>query len=176
MAPSSKSAEREIDISNVQDMGLSSSRFPTSSVQAYEEISIRSGRQPSQDIRDAVYEASATVFMTLARVYDSVEDVLRRLQEEFHLGLLTKGDLEVQKRRINQSGLEPYFKAISIVSEKSESEFLQIVGQLRCSPESSHSVGNSLGSDVLPALSIGMSANLDRCTRVGARERPAFCS
>lgn len=150
--------QREIDISNVRTMSFSSSRFPTSSVQAYDQLAKQSGARPAKAIRSAIYEASASVFEMPAPLFDGVESVLREVRNDFQIGLLTKGDADVQARRISQSGLKDLFAGASIVDEKSESEFIQLLNDLECLPSASWSVGNSLGSDVLPALSIGMSA------------------
>lgn len=150
--------QREIDIQNVKVMGLTSSRFPTSSVEAYEALARQAGTNPSKRIRSAVYQASASVFLTPAPLYEGVELVVNELRSHFHLGLLTKGDAGIQTRRIAESGLEHAFEAISIVSDKTEAEFMNVLANLQCRPQASWSVGNSLGSDILPALSVGMMA------------------
>jgi putative hydrolase of the HAD superfamily len=147
-----------MDIENVKLLGLSTQRFPTSSVQAYEELARRSGHVPSREISEAVYRASAEVFQTQAKLYSDVDRVLKVLSRKSLIALLTKGDSEVQERRIDQSGLRAYFEVIDIVEEKSDSEFRSTLAKLGTPAADSWSIGNSLGSDIIPALSIGMRA------------------
>ena len=150
--------QRELDIQNVKVLGLSSNRFPTSSVQAYTELARQAGRSPIPKVSEKVYRASAAVFQAPAAVYSDVDNVLKAVSQKCLLGLLTKGDQLVQERRIDQSGLRRYFDAIAIVNNKTDAEFLSILAKLGAPPTDSWSIGNSLGSDIVPALSVGMRA------------------
>ena len=72
--------------------------------------------------------------------------------------LFTKGELLDQQRKLNRSGLGPYFEHVEITSDKSEKEFLQLCHTLRVDPRQVLMVGNSLKSDIAPALAVGCSA------------------
>jgi putative hydrolase of the HAD superfamily len=153
-----KELQCSIDMVNVQTLGLSRTRFPTSSVEAYEHLASACGMVPSAVVRDAVFEASASVFHQQAPVYEGTHGVLGALQGEFVLGLLTKGDVAVQQRRIAESGLSPYFTVATIVDEKDESEFRVMLDRLGVAASDVWSVGNSFRSDIAPALAIGLRA------------------
>jgi putative hydrolase of the HAD superfamily len=85
--------------------------------------------------------------------------MLRLLKSKgYRLGLLTKGDPHVQQKRIAESNLANFFDAISIVNLKSRDSFRDVVDQLGGTPLSTWSIGNSLKSDILPALSAGLRA------------------
>lgn len=84
-----------------------------------------------------------------------VRETLTELRKAFKLVMVTKGDLLDQERKLKKSSLEEMFHHIEIVSEKREEEYLKIIKHLDILPHEFMMVGNSLKSDVIPALGIG---------------------
>src|SRR5437764_9109393 len=84
--------QRSIDVVNVAKLGLSPDRFPTSSVEAYQQLALRAGRQPIVESERAVWSASASVFDVEAPLMPHAHDVLAMLQGSFRLHLLTNAD------------------------------------------------------------------------------------
>ena len=85
-------------------------------------------------------------------------DVLAMLQGSFRLHLLTKGDSAVQQRRVAVSGLSGYFEKVWIVAEKNLDTFTAVSDFAAVPPRACWSVGNSLPSDINPALECGLNA------------------
>ena len=69
--------------------------------------------------------------------------------------LITKGDLLDQERKVAQSGLGDLFHAVEIVSEKTPARYRAIFQRHGDGAQRAMMVGNSLKSDVLPALAAG---------------------
>ena len=69
--------------------------------------------------------------------------------------VFTKGELLDQEHKLERSGLAPYFDHVEITSDKSEKEFLDLCRKLDIQPDELLMVGNSLKSDIAPALAIG---------------------
>jgi putative hydrolase of the HAD superfamily len=153
-----KELQRQIDVRNVEQFGLSKERFPTSSVEAYKNLARRLGDAISEDIVDGVYRASSAVFTRPAPLVDGARDVLDSLARDHALALLTKGDTTIQEQRIADSNLRPYFRIVSIVDEKDIGSFVQLLDILGAPAATAWSVGNSIRSDILPALELGMMA------------------
>jgi len=84
-----------------------------------------------------------------------VEATLRDLSERYRLVVITKGDLLDQERKIAASGLGELFSAVEIVSEKDEAAYARIFARHGTGPAEAAMIGNSLRSDVLPALRAG---------------------
>lgn len=84
-----------------------------------------------------------------------VRQTLETLSERFRLVLITKGDLFDQERKVAESGLGDLFVAVEIVSEKTEKTYAQAFSRHGTGPEHALMVGNSLRSDVIPALQAG---------------------
>ena len=71
------------------------------------------------------------------------------------LVVFTKGELLDQEHKLERSGLAHYFDHVEITSDKGEKEFLDLCRKLNISPSELMMVGNSLKSDIAPALAIG---------------------
>lgn len=69
--------------------------------------------------------------------------------------LITKGDLLDQERKLAQSGLGDFFDGVEIVSEKDASVYARIFTEYGDGAERAMMVGNSMKSDILPALAAG---------------------
>jgi putative hydrolase of the HAD superfamily len=80
---------------------------------------------------------------------------LEALSGQYRLVLITKGDLFDQERKLAQSGLGELFTAVEIVSDKSAEVYDRVFARHGDGPERSMMVGNSLKSDIVPALKAG---------------------
>ncbi|MEW6470646.1 MAG: HAD family hydrolase [Actinomycetota bacterium] len=150
--------QRAIDVRNVEVMGLQATRFPTSCARAYIDAACSAGVQPTAARAAEVWACASQVFDWDAQPADGVRDVLEELSRSFRLALLTKGDGWVQRRRVADSGLGGYFCAVEIVDDKSSETFRAVVAGCGAELALSWSVGNSLASDINPALECGMRA------------------
>jgi putative hydrolase of the HAD superfamily len=83
------------------------------------------------------------------------EDTVRRLAESHTLVLITKGDLLDQERKLAQSGLGELFDAVEIVSDKRASVYSRAFATHGDGADSAMMIGNSMKSDVLPAIEAG---------------------
>ena len=82
-------------------------------------------------------------------------EVLEALARLHRLVLITKGDLFDQERKVAQSGVGELFEAVEIVSNKDIATYARIFSRYGDGPERSMMVGNSLKSDVVPAIEAG---------------------
>jgi putative hydrolase of the HAD superfamily len=85
-----------------------------------------------------------------------VAETLEALKDGYKLIMVTKGDLMNQEQKLARSGLGDYFKAIEIVSEKDANTYRRVVTRQGVAPEQTVMIGNSMKSDVLPALEAGL--------------------
>jgi putative hydrolase of the HAD superfamily len=77
------------------------------------------------------------------------------LAGEYRVILITKGDLLDQERKLAQSGLGDLFHGVEIVSDKTETAYRTIFARHGTGADQAMMVGNSLKSDVIPALGAG---------------------
>ena len=154
-----ESIERDLDVERVASHAFSPERFPGSCLLAYEAVSQSLGQIPDPAIESAVYKAAASVFEQDPTVVAGARETLSRLRGRgVRLALLTKGDPQVQLRRIRRSRLESCFDLVRIVPEKTPESIRDIVHSLGVNPSEAWMIGNSVRSDILPALSAGIRA------------------
>ena len=86
-----------------------------------------------------------------------VESTLKKLRErlDFRLVVFTKGELQDQENKLKRSGLLQYFDDVEITSDKTQREFLALCEHQQIHPSQLLMIGNSLKSDIAPALAIG---------------------
>jgi putative hydrolase of the HAD superfamily len=82
-------------------------------------------------------------------------DAVEALADSHRIVLVTKGDLLDQERKLAQSGLGELFAAVEIVSDKRAETYARVFARHGDGPARAMMVGNSLRSDVLPALAAG---------------------
>ena len=88
-----------------------------------------------------------------------VVETLQRLQAyPYRLVVFTKGELQDQENKLRRSGLTRYFSHVEITSDKTEKEFQELCEHLGILPSELLMVGNSLKSDIAPALNVGARA------------------
>jgi putative hydrolase of the HAD superfamily len=82
-------------------------------------------------------------------------ETLEQLASDHRLVVITKGDLFDQERKLAQSGLGDLFHRVEIVSDKTADMYRRVFTRHGDGPERAMMVGNSLKSDILPALAAG---------------------
>jgi putative hydrolase of the HAD superfamily len=84
-----------------------------------------------------------------------VRETLEYLSASYQTILITRGDLFDQERKLANSGLAEAFDAIEIVSDKDVNTYSRIFSRYEGGPACAAMVGNSLRSDILPAIEAG---------------------
>jgi putative hydrolase of the HAD superfamily len=84
-----------------------------------------------------------------------VDEALAALAERYRLVLITKGDLMHQENKLAASGLGELFVAVEIVSEKDAATYERVFARHGAGAAKAAMAGNSMRSDILPALEVG---------------------
>jgi putative hydrolase of the HAD superfamily len=87
-----------------------------------------------------------------------VADTLAALASRHRLILMTKGDQAEQASKLERSGLAQHFSAVEIVAEKDPSVYREVIRRHELAPHTSWMIGNSIKSDINPALAAGLHA------------------
>jgi putative hydrolase of the HAD superfamily len=80
---------------------------------------------------------------------------LEALADRYELVLITKGDLLHQEQKLARSGLGELFAAVDIVSEKTADTYRRVFRRHGVEPHEAAMVGDSVRSDILPAIEAG---------------------
>lgn len=142
----------EAERRNLRHYGFGIKGFTLSMIETA--IEVTDGRVPGEIIGQ-ILEAGRDMLSHPVEPLPHAQGALDALAGKYRLLLITKGDLFDQERKLAQSGLGDYFAAVEIVSDKSAATYERIFAQHGDGAERAMMIGNSLKSDVLPALSAG---------------------
>lgn len=117
-------------------------------------IEVTGGRVPASVIGE-ILEAGRDMLSHPVETLPHAKETLEKLAGDYRIVLITKGDLFDQERKLAQSGLGELFDGVEIVSDKAAGTYRRIFARYGDGPEQSMMVGNSLRSDVLPAIEAG---------------------
>ena len=136
-------------------MGYGSANFTRSLVETYRRLA---ERDLQDDDVQQVRRFGEQIRSHPLQLLDGVKETLDYLSPRHDLVLLTKGDLEEQKLKVERSGIEEYFRQVEIVQEKDVATYHRVVEELQFDPQLTWMVGNSPRSDINPALAAGLNA------------------
>ena len=149
----------DIDATNVESLGYMPVRFSTSMGDTYEILSQRQGNTPNPLTRERLEDIGREVYRSIPEVIDGAENVLRALKNDGNvLYLWTQGDVEVQQSKLIARGLTSYFHQVYIFSRKTKTDLLQIIKSNHLISTNTWVVGDSIRSDINPALELGLGA------------------
>jgi putative hydrolase of the HAD superfamily len=87
-----------------------------------------------------------------------VAETLAELASRHRLILMTKGNHAEQADKLARSGLPGHFSAVEIVHEKDPPTYRAVIARHELAPHTSWMIGNSIKSDINPALAAGLHA------------------
>ena len=117
-------------------------------------IEVTEGRVPG-DVIGRIIEAGQEMLRHPIELLPHAGDTIETLAAGHRIVLITKGDLLDQERKLAQSGLGEMFDAVEIVSDKTPATYEQAFAHAGSDPTRAMMVGNSIRSDVVPALEAG---------------------
>ena len=145
----------EIEAANAKVHGYGSKNFGRNLQQTYQHLCER--RIEAGDLT-AVLGFAERILEQPVELIAGVAETLEYLASRHDLTLLTKGNPEEQKMKVDRSGLGVYFGHTAIVKEKDAASYLALVRDRRMDPERTWMIGNSPKSDINPALEVGLNA------------------
>lgn len=116
-------------------------------------------RRPTNDAERVELQAVFAALVNHAvQPLPGVADTLAELAGRRQLLLLTKGDPEEQRRKVDASQLAHHFRHVHIVAEKNLRTYQGLIEQHQLTPATTWMIGNSPKSDILPARAAGLNA------------------
>jgi putative hydrolase of the HAD superfamily len=117
-------------------------------------MELTGGEPPGRMIAD-ILAAGREMLAHPVEPLPGVEHALADLSQAYRLVLITKGDLLHQEQKLAASGLGELFAAVEIVSEKDAGTYHRVFARHGTGVAEAAMCGNSLRSDILPALEAG---------------------
>lgn len=117
-------------------------------------IEVTEGRVPAGVIAE-IMAAGRDMLEHPIELLPQAKEAVTAVAAQYHVVLITKGDLLDQERKLAQSGLGDLFHAVEIVSDKTPGVYARIFARHGQGAGAAMMVGNSLKSDVLPVIAAG---------------------
>lgn len=140
------------ELKNLTYFGYGVSSFVLSLIETAIELS--GGRIDGRSIHGLV-DLARQMLTEEIELFPQVREVVTALAARYPLMLITKGDLLHQTSKLERSGLRGQFRFVEVVSEKSPEIYSAILERHRIAPDRFLMIGNSIRSDVLPAIAAG---------------------
>jgi putative hydrolase of the HAD superfamily len=153
-----KQKQSEVDINYIHLHGFSEEHFPLSFVETYLHFSNLFGRLPAEDEKVWLNRLGSSVFDSEIEPYPDMIETLTELQRAgHHLVLYTGGSEQVQWKKIKAVQLESFFnERVFIRQHKNVTALEAILLSERYERDRTWMIGNSLRTDVGPALELGI--------------------
>jgi len=155
-----KKKQLELDLGGIHIHGFTAERFPESFAETYDHYCALFGRDADPEERQRVLELGYTVYDSEFELYPNVVDTLFKLQAEGHLiSLYTGGVEDIQRRKVEKVNLGPFFEDRIYVAQHKNAEFLErILTTTGFDRSRTWMIGNSLRTDIAPAVTCGIGA------------------
>ncbi len=141
-----------VEIRNLKLYGYGAKSFTLSMIETALELA--GERLTHRTITD-ILAAGRQLLAHPVELLPGIEEALDVLGSQARLVLVTKGDLLHQETKLAASGLGDRFSGVEIVSDKTADTFHRLFARHGVAAERAVMAGDSLRSDVLPALSAG---------------------
>jgi putative hydrolase of the HAD superfamily len=103
----------------------------------------------------ALLAAGRSLLAHPVELFDGIDAALDALADRGRLILVTKGDLLHQEAKLAASGLGDRFSGVEIVSDKTAATFHRLFDRYGVRADEAIMAGDSMRSDILPALAAG---------------------
>lgn len=143
----------EIDTDNMRTLGFASGRYLVTMLATYEELG-RKG-EPSGRVVDEIHIAADIVRSNMPEPIDGADHLITGLRKSLRLAVCTRGEPELQLRKIEHWGWTDRFEAIEVVASKTAETFRSLMSRLDSAPSRTWVVGDSVKSDINPGLAAG---------------------
>lgn len=142
----------KIEMQNLPLYGYGIKSFMLSMIETL--VLVTDGKAPLS-IVDECIKIGKEQLQEPVKLLEGVTDVLSGLSKTHKLVVATKGDLLDQERKLEASGLLPYFHHIEVMSDKQTKDYQKLLNRLAIDASELLMIGNSLKSDVVPVLELG---------------------
>lgn len=146
----------KIDEQNMQLYGLSPERYGHSMREAFDYISMLHKVTPTLEVENTIKELASRVPKTIPELIDGAIDLLQWSSERYRLSLLTRGIKDFQIKKIKNLKIDKYFKSIQVVEKKGVQEYQNFLQEIKAQPSDCWVIGDSIKSDINPAIKLGI--------------------
>ena len=144
-----------VDAELINKIGFLPNRYGLTMMRCYQQL-LAAGKVTASSVLEGKLEKCGSMVPNeIPKLIDGAIELLHWAADRYELALLTRGETSFQMTKIQQLNLQPYFKTIEVVPQKGPSEFLMLLAQRNLTPSDCWVIGDSIKSDINPAVTIG---------------------
>ncbi|XP_065152143.1 N-acylneuraminate-9-phosphatase [Paramisgurnus dabryanus] len=131
----------------------------------YEALQETQGTDPDPDLASRCYYTWKNTRLQVLNLSPKVQSLLKELQKNYKLLLLTNGDTQTQWEKIKAVGCEDFFSALVVSGDHPEEKpalsiFTYCFESLGVQPQDCIMVGDSLSTDIQGGINAGVKATV----------------
>ena len=150
-----KAVVREAELELIQTHGYGRRPYVIALERAVAQVAPELHQEP---LRREVERIGELLIERHCELLPGVEETVPELAARHLLILFTKGQRDEQMRKLDRSGLAPYFSRIETPREKDPDSYRRLVIEAGLDRQRTFMIGNSPRSDINPALRAGLRA------------------
>ena len=130
--------------------------FPDNMVKLYHEWCLEKAQAAVPEIENEIKAIGYSVYACDFRPIEGAHEMLDSLYKDFTLYLFTKGEEEIQSKKILIADMDEYFKGVWITDRKTVKVLTKFMLDNELNVKTTWVLGNSPKSDILPPYEIGV--------------------
>ena len=150
-----RAALDEIELVNIRLHGYGAANFGRNMVECYHHLVEREIQPVDAEFITGI---AREILAHPLEIVEQVPETLAYLAGRHDLLLVTKGNEEEQRNKVEASGLGIYFREVVVLREKDKGAYQRVLREQDLAVGRSWMVGNSPKSDINPALAAGLRA------------------
>lgn len=150
----------EIDSVYMKTLGHAPERYTESMLATYKHLLEQKNAEIKEEALSRIRACGNIILEQLPQLISGSIELLEWTSQHFKLAILTRGDEQLQRRKLNHAGISKYFDLIKVVQMKDEESFFNIISEAGFRPEDAWIIGDSIKSDINPGIKIGASSIL----------------
>jgi putative hydrolase of the HAD superfamily len=150
-----RAALDEVERLNAGVHGYGSAAFARNLRQTYERLA---EREIDHSALDHLMALARRITEADLQLLPGVVETLEYLWPRHRLLLLTKGEPDEQRLKVERSGLKDRFEAVVVAAEKDVATYRALLREHAVDAENAWMIGNSPRSDIIPSLEAGLGA------------------
>lgn len=145
-----------VDTDHIQRLGLNPDRYLKTMEATYRQLAAQQGVSPEEDVLHSIQRCGEMIRTVLPEPIEGARELLAWAADHFVLALVTRGEEQLQRRKIDRLGFTRYFQCVKVVEGKDCAALLDVLASTDFENSKTWVVGDSIRSDINPGIEAGL--------------------
>ena len=145
-------AFERIDSEFILTSGFASGRYEQTMLKTY---SLFCSNTPTSDLLESIKACARIIQTDLPKPLPGARELLEWTSSRFRLALITRGERDLQLRKLQNVRFDRFFEVVRVVKRKEAAAFSAVIKEQGFTPDNTWVIGDSIGADINPGLEAG---------------------